>query len=133
MELPIIIIVLSNFGDKYQTLFSHNQCGTFRRWSSFIYTYIYMCVCVCVCVLKYFVYNINKINTKKKVCSKIQNNRIMNLWRNNIIITISEQRLKCVERKISLVGIMSVREKRHWSFRMVNVMGLEEEKDGGIS
>jgi len=76
-------------------------------------------------------YNINKINTKKKVCSKIQN-RIMNLWRNNIIVTISEQRLKCVERKISLVGIMSVREKRHWSFRMVNVTGLEEEKDGGI-
>lgn len=28
--------------------------------------------------------------------------------------------------------LMSVREKRRWSFRMVNVTGLEEEKDGGI-
>lgn len=56
---------------------------------------------------------------------------IMNLWRNNIV-TISAQWLKCMERKISLVGIMSVHEKRRWSFRMVNVTGLEEEKDGGI-
>jgi len=28
--------------------------------------------------------------------------------------------------------IMSVREKRRWSFRMVNVTGLEEEKGGSI-
>lgn len=55
----------------------------------------------------------------------------MTLWKNNIV-AISVQWLKCMGRKISLVGIMSVREKRRWSFRMVNVTGLEKEKDGGI-